>query len=167
MVSTIQDARAIGEPLRVFDFRMIISPLRGTNGATPQTVSLRCQSTVIPEIQNSPTMVEVQSYRLPRPGRALFTNQWQCRFVEYTDLAILQQIDTWARLCTDPITQKIANFQDIQSNATIELLNGQQETVITRTLVGVWPAMSPGFPLDTRSSDQVSFDTTWFFDYVS
>lgn len=166
MPSSISTVASIGEPLKLYNFLMTIAPARGTGGADVQDLALRCQATQLPEMTNAATVVELQGYRVLYPGRAMFSNQWTTRFVEYTDVAVMQQIDSWARLCTDPTTQNTNPVNLVKSTATVQLLDGQQNVILTRKLVGIWPMNTPGFMMDGRSQDAVAFDIVWAYDYI-
>jgi len=161
---TIADVRALADPARSFQFQVLIAPLIGT-GSDTGTMSLRCQSTQVPGVQNEATMVRLAGFRLPYPGLQRFSHVWPTRFVEGNDMGVFQQIQSWATTATDPTTQLSGTKLSITANATVQQLDNGGNAIQSWLIVGVWPSIVPGYAMDVDSSNPVEFSVDWYFDY--
>lgn len=178
---TIQEIKGLVEPIRLFNFMMTINPLGGPGGpgggqiisplaegnmADGAILSLRCQSTVLPAMTNTPCMVHLGGFEVPYPGLAKFDHSWPTTFVTGSDGDIINLIHNWALSCTDPENQASGLAKAIKANALISLFAADRSTVASqRTLFGVWPQLSPGFEVNVDSPNPVTVQCTWFYDY--
>ena len=85
--------------------------------------------------------------------------------MEGTDAQVIRRLDSWQRLVYNPVTGVQASRSAYKRTATVELYGNDKIVTLTRTIVGIWPQAVSDMSLDKNSSEGVTLECTWAFDY--
>jgi hypothetical protein len=164
-MATIEEIRNLAEPLKGYQFKVTIANAPGGAGASVEELQFLCQSTVLPGRTVDQVVTSLGGHDVSDPGRSPGPKTWAVTFAETTTAAIVQRVEAWQRLCYDPESGVNGSRADIKRNARIELLNNAKEVVLSRQIVGIWPQDIADMAMDYSSSEVVTLDVTWSYDY--
>jgi ribosomal protein S28E/S33 len=164
MSATIEQIRSLASPLKGYQFLISIINPPGT-GASIQEMQFRCISSVMPGRTVDAVVTSLGSYDVSDPGRMSGGKTWTTTFIEGTDTQIIQRLNSWQELCFNPRTGVQGSRSDIKRTARIELLEQDRSISFTRNLIGLWPTEIGDISLDNSSSEGVTIDCTWAYDY--
>ena len=163
-MATIEEIRNLAEPLKGYQFKITIANPPGA-GASVEQLQFLCSATVLPGRTIDQVVTSLGSFDVSDPGRIPGPRVWTTTFFETTDVGIIRRVNSWQQICFNPETGVQGNRGDYKRNARVELLNNNKEVVLTRQLNGVWPQDVADMSLDNASSEVVSLDVTWSYDY--
>ncbi len=162
---TIEQVSALVDPLKGYQYRVIIAPLPAGLGAPVDIMSIRVTTATLPGSDIDPVETHLGGHTVRHAGRRRFSGTWTTTLVEGQDAQILKRLSSWQQMCYDQRTGKQAGKQNYQSRATIELYDDPGVVTFKRQLYGVWPQSVPDLSLDMNSSEAAIMDITWAFDF--
>jgi len=163
---SIYDVQGLIDPLKGYQFQMIISPIRGVSTISSGVMSLRCTATELPGINLEQVRVDLAGFTVVYPGRVTFSHVWRCTLVEGQDATIRTSIASWMKLTYNWITGTGSNKPDIQSTAQIQLYENPGDKSICNFLYGLFPIGNPAIQMAMGDSRAMMPDIVWSFDYT-
>lgn len=163
-MATIEEIRNLAEPLKGYQFKITIANPPGS-GASIEEMQFLCQATALPGRSIDSVLTTLGGHTVTDPGKTSGPRIWTTTFAETTDNSIIQRINSWQQVCSNEATGVQGTRADYWRNARVELLNNAKEVTLTRQLIGIWPQDMTDMSLDTGSSDVVTLDVTWEFQY--
>lgn len=164
MVATIEQVRALGSPLKSYQFRVLIEP-RGNVGYSAERFSFLCISMDMPQRQVEPVELNLGPFRVYYAGRALVpTGGWRCTFVDLVTSEVTRRLSSWHELIFNTMTGVQSVPEEYKADAFVYLLNDARLPVRKIKVRGIWPSeYSTRF--EYRVSDAVNIDVTFMVDY--
>ena len=167
---TITQVQSLTDPLKAYQFQMIVSPVRGQNflsgGTGTDIMSLRCTATELPGINLEPVRVDLAGYTVAYPGRIVFNHVWTCTLVEGQDSGVRNTIASWMKLAYNWMTGVGSNKADIQSTGYITLFTNPDTPSATTLIQGLFPIGNPSIQLAMGNSSAITPTIVWSFDYI-
>lgn len=163
-MATIDEIRNLAEPLKGYQFKIIISDPPGA-GASSDILQFRCTAAAVPGKDIEETLVPLDGFNVKYAGRSIPVGAWTTTFIEGTDLSVVERVFTWSELAHDQRSGVNGESADYKRVARMELLNNAKETVRTRRIIGIWPQSIPELAFDSSSSEAARYDVTWAFDF--
>ena len=164
-MASIEEIRNLADPLKGYQFKITIANAPG-EGAGVELLQFRCTATALPGRDIDQVVTSLGGYDVSDAGRIPGPRTWTTTFVEGTDAQVIERVDSWQKIIFNPATGVQASRADYKRTATIELLGNDKSVTLTRTLVGIWPQSVADLALDKASSEGVTLDVTWSFDYM-
>lgn len=164
-MASIEEIRNLPDPLKGYQFKITIANAPG-DGASVELLQFRCTATALPGRTIDQVVTSLDGYDISDAGRIPGPRNWTTTFVEGTNAQVIQRVDSWQKIVYDPATGVQASRADYKRTATVELYGNDKEVTLTRTLVGIWPQSVADLALDKASSEGVTLDVTWAFDYM-
>jgi hypothetical protein len=161
---TILEVIGLGAPLRAYQFRMQVQPLRGLTGVSEAILSLKCTATALPGRAVEPTIRNLAGHQVRYAGRGVVSGNWQTQLSEFTDSAILKRLSSWQSQIFNQISGIGAFPVEYKSTAIVELLDDKQVTQLSRRLIGVWPSNVDDMAMNMASSEAVDVGVVWTYD---
>lgn len=165
-MANIEEIRNLADPLKGYQFKITIANPPG-EGAGIELLQFRCTAAPLPGRDIDQVVTSLDGFDVSDAGRIAGPRTWTTTFTEGTDTQIITRIDSWQKIVRDPVTGVQASRSDYKRTATVEIYNNARETTLTRTLVGIWPQSMGEIGFDKASSEAVTLDVTWSFDYMS
>jgi len=140
---SITDVRNISNYTDIYRWNLIISsfPLLGSLGGvlpfpSSNEINLRCESLVIPKMQNTKIEVNIRGHKVFQSGTAQYTNTMLLTMVDTVDQVVMNFIKTWRELVWQ--TRTGISQPKLQQEATIILhqLNSLDQPIYQYTLIG-------------------------------
>ncbi|NNK82760.1 MAG: hypothetical protein HKO92_06530 [Flavobacteriaceae bacterium] len=164
-MANIEELRNLADPLKGYQFKVTISNAPGT-GAAIDLLQFRCTAAALPGRTIDQIVTSLDGFDVSDAGRIPGPRTWTTTFTEGTDVQVIERVDSWQKLIYDPVTGVQASRADYKRTATIELYGNDKSVTLTRTLVGIWPTDMGEIAFDKASSEAVTLDVTWAFDYM-
>lgn len=162
--ATIDQVRAVAEPIRLYNFQMIITP-PGFVGADVQEISLRCQATSLPGRRITPIPYTLSKFTVGVSGRVDYEHQWTTVLLEGVDAAIHKLIGVWMNHAFNAYNGKGAYMPDIMATANLYLLDSMDVVISSRVLYNIWPIDFPRIDVNAGENALVSMPVTWWYDW--
>jgi|SRR3954468_19324794 len=163
----VEQLEGLVDPLKSYQFRMNISPVRGTaNFIGNDIMSLRCTGTNFPGSTIPQIGVDLGGYHLHYNGMRMFSYQWTTTLIEDQEVNISAQIASWMKLIYNQRTS-VGNFKrDYASVGTIEVFNDPDDVVWTRSVYNIWPTVDPDVLFSfAGGGTRIDKPIVWSFDY--
>lgn len=164
-MASIEEIRNLADPLKGNQFKITIANPPG-EGAGIELLQFRCSASVLPGRTIDQVITSLGGFDVSDAGRIPGPRSWTTTFIEGTDVQVIQRVDSWQKIINDPRTGVQSSRADYKRTATVELLANDKSVALTRTLVGIWPQAIADLALDKASSEGVTLDVTWAFDYM-
>lgn len=164
-MASVEEIRNLAEPLKGFQFKVTIANPPGA-GAAIDLLQFRCTAAVLPGRTIDQVVTSLDGYDVSDWGRIPGPRSWTLTFTEGTDAQVIERVDSWQKLCSNPATGVLANRADGKRTATLEIYGNDRSVTHTRTIVGLWPQSVADLAFDKASSEAVTLDVTWAFDYM-
>jgi hypothetical protein len=163
----VEQVEGLVDPLKSYQFRMNVSPVRGTaNFIGNDVMSLRCTGTAFTGSTLPQIAVDLGGFHVQYNGMRMFSHTWVTTLIEDQELNISLQIASWMKLIYNQRTG-VGNFKrDYASQATVEIFNDPDQVVGVRTLYGIWPTVDPDLLMAfAGGGTRIDKPVTWSFDY--
>lgn len=158
-----QVASNLKDPLQPWNFGLLIPNIPG--GGNGLSLSLRCQSTVIPGIQMEPALVELRGMQLQFAGRPLYSHNLPVTYLEARDIESRRALMNWFYFCRD-FRNNTGNYkQDYATLADMELYDDVGKIVRTIRLYGVFPLDLQDAQTESTGSQPVALSGNFSYDY--
>jgi hypothetical protein len=164
-MASIEEIRNLADPLKGYQFKITIANPVG-EGAAIDLLQFRCTAAALPGRDIDQIVTSLDGYDVADAGRIPGPRSWTTTFAEGTDVQVIQRVDSWQKVVYDPETGVQASRADYKRTATIELYGNDKVVTLTRRLVGIWPQSMAEMAFDKASSENVTLDVTWSFDYM-
>jgi hypothetical protein len=166
MAVEITEVRALTEVLKPYQFEIVIPEIPGGAGDPPDIVSLRCTSMTLPGRSIEPAQYALGGgHEVVDAGRTTFSRQWSVQLVESIDTGILQAIEGWQKLCFNQVTGIQSTSDEYKRDFDVNLLRNDGSVSLTRRYFGAFPLELGDLNFDHSSSEPITVDVTWSFDY--
>lgn len=165
-MASVEEIRNLADPLKGYQFKITIANAPGS-GASIELLQFRCTSAVLPGRTIDQVVTSLDGYDISDAGRIPGPRSWTTTFVEGTDAQIIERVDSWQKLIFDPETGVQASRTDYKRTATLEIYGNNKEVTATREIIGIWPQAVADLQFDKTSSEGVTLDVTWAFDYMN
>jgi len=128
-----------------------------------ETLSLRCQSSSIPERSFGTIKIEYkQTAGVKYPGKVRFPQSWSLSFVEGEDRAILNAMNAW---CDTIINAKTGVGElVVKTDIYLRLLNTDGETAATYRMKGAYPETIGEVSLAYENESDIRYPVTFSYD---
>lgn len=161
--TSLQDIQSTQDPLLAYNFDIILPPLPG--GGSNRQLTIRCQSTTIPESQLEQTSVEAHGIKLNFAGRRTWTGTWSATFFETRTNSTRDAIVAWQELARSWIGNA-GTYKSVYSIPVEIVLYDDLPQVIRRIkMVGVFPT-DTGAPSFDYTATVVTYQVQFSFDYT-
>jgi hypothetical protein len=163
----IEKVRSLSDPLKVFQFRVSISPLpKIVSGINGDELSLRCTSSQLPTRTIEETTVSLGGYDTHYAGRTTY-DAWSATFVEGINAEMIKFFELWQSLCNDPVLGVQQQAFLYKTNAIVELYSGENNITHRRRMIGLFPTVVAPIGLDMSSSEAAKLDVSFRYDYFT
>ena len=163
-MASIEEIRSLSDPLKGYQFKVTIANAPG-DGAAADLMQFRCTATSLPGKTIDAVVTTLDGFDVSDAGRNSGGKTWTTTFMEGTDAQVIRRLDSWQRLVYNPVTGVQASRSAYKRTATVELYGNDKIVTLTRTIVGIWPQAVSDMSLDKNSSEGVTLECTWAFDY--
>jgi len=164
-VATIEEIRNLAEPLKGYQFQVVISDPAGEDGASGEILQFRCTALSLPGKTIEETLVNLDGYNVKYAGRSIHAGLWTTTFIESTQLEVIDRVYSWQDIAHNSRSGVQGDSQDYKRVARLELLNNNRDVTYVRRIVGIWPQDIPDIAFDKASSEATRVDVTWAYDY--
>lgn len=160
----LTDVASIPDPLYQFNFDLFLPTIPG--GGDPRSLTLRCKSTQIPDLQLEPVVVEYHGVKLQYAGREIYTNTLDCTFIEGRDLSVRDAIQNWMYFARD-IRKNSGNYKaNYAVVGDLTLYDDKGSVARSVRMFNVWPTnLQPG-QLDGGANSVVEITCTFSYDWT-
>ena len=142
---SIENIRQISNYTDAYRWNVIIAswPLFGTLGGllpwpNSQALNLRCESVMIPKVDNEKIEVNIRGHKVYQSGQATYNNEITLNMVDTVDQVLMNFLKTWRELVWQ--TRTGVSQPKLTQEATIILhqLNSLDQPIWQYTLYGAW-----------------------------
>ena len=162
----IEKVRALTDPLKVFQFKMSISPIpKIVTGISGDELSLRCTATELPGSTVEQAVVSLGGYDVRYAGRRVYSGSWPVTIIESANADMIKFFELWQALCNDPVTGVQQPSTIYKANGIIELYTGENDIKHRRRIQGIFPTEVNAIGLDMSSSDAAKLEIQFSYDY--
>lgn len=166
-MNTIDVFRAKINPVRGNFFKVTVQFPNFLGGQlATQQFEFHCQSTVIPSGVTDEIVVPFMGSSIKVAGDNTYPD-WTCTVLNNADFNIYKTIQRWREYQRSDTLGTHANDLTYKTIATIEQLDGAQNTIYTVALAGLWPKEVGDITLGQEENSSVEvFDVTFAMDYT-
>lgn len=162
----IERVRSLVDPLKIFQFRMSISPIpKIVTGISGDELSLRCTATELPGSTVEQSVVSLGGYDVRYAGRRLYSGNWTVSLIESVNADMIKFFELWQSLCNDPVLGVQQPSTLYKANGIIELYTGENQVTHRRRLQGIFPTEVNPISLDMSSSEAARLEVNFSYDY--
>lgn len=162
MSLTLKDVRGFGNPLRAYNFDLIIPVLPG--GAAGEALRLHIVSTNIPGFSSEPMERAHHGVVIKHAGRGMYPRSWTNEFFESADLKVYNALLRWHGLQWDRETGAQADDNAYKTEGYLHLLGNDRKPTKKFVLEGLWIEDIPDVLMDSGTSEVVRVPVTWSYD---
>jgi hypothetical protein len=163
-VTSLQDARALPDPLYTYQWDVIIAALPGSPNS--RSLTYKATSTSIPGSMLEEVAVNLAGVELRYAGRQNYSHSFALTLHETRDTGSIEMMRRWQRIARDN-NLNTGTYKEMYSTSVELILYDDLNTVVrTITLVGCWPQTIDDAALD-RASGAVSISTTLSYDFFT
>lgn len=161
--TSLQDIRALPDPLFTYNWDLIIPTMPGTPNS--RSFTYKAMTTSIPGAQLENVTVNLGPAELRYAGRENYSHSMQVTLHETRDVGTRDMLRRWQRIARDN-TLNTGTYKDVYST-TIELVlyDDLPQEVKRIRLVGAYVETFDDTSLD-RASAAVSTSVTFSYDYI-
>jgi len=164
MPAPLNTIRGLIDPLKSYQYSIIVQPIPSIVGIDAQLLDLRCRATGLPGSSVGVAKVELAGQSV-NYGTLREYEPWRTRVVEGLDVKILRGIKLWHDLIFNPTTGQGSNKAAYEATGVVQLLDNSNNVVLTRTLIGLFPQKIDEIDLNQeRPGRAVEANITWVFD---
>jgi hypothetical protein len=160
--ANIEEIRGLADPLRQYQFNMIVA---NPYFIDTRELTLRCSATSIPGFTQAKTSVILAGHEVHYAGRRTYSGTWSCTVLEGVNFSIYQGLRQWMNRQWETRSGRQFDKTQYETTAILEQLGNQRNVVSRHRIIGLFPEEVPEVPFSTESSEAVSLDLTWSYDY--
>lgn len=164
MAVSLNDVRGMGNPLRSYDFDIIIPNMPG--GGDGAAVRIHVTNGTIPGFGVESFESNHHGHTLKHAGRGLHARTWNVEYEETTDMRVYTALRAWRDLQWDPETGVQAERDVYTTTGKIQLLNVSKTVIKTIDVFGLYVEDVPDITLDGAVSDSVKIPVTYSYDFT-
>jgi hypothetical protein len=166
MSIAIEKVRALTDPLKIFQFKMSISPIpKIVTGVNGDELSLRCTATELPGSTVEQSTISLGGYDVRYAGRRLYSGTWPVTIIESMNADMIKFFELWQSLCNDPVLGVQQSSAIYKVNGIIELYTGENTVTHRRRIQGIFPTEVNAIGLDMSSSDAAKLEVSFSYDF--
>lgn len=159
----LEDISNIKDPLLLYNWGLVIPNIPG--GGNAYQMTLRCQTTAIPGLQNEPALVQLRGMELNYAGRPVYSHNLPITYLEARDMETRQSILRWMYMARD-FRNNTGNYkEDYAVDCSLELYDDVGNVIRTIKLYGVFPLTLDDLATESSGSTVAAFSGTLSYDY--
>lgn len=162
--TSLQDARALPDPLYTYQWDVFIPVLPGTTNS--RSLTYKATSTSIPGSMLEQVAVNLAGVELRYAGRQNYSHSFTLALHETRDTGSLEMLRRWQRIARDNVLNTGTYKSIYSTDVQLTLYDDTNSVVRTITLVGCWVETIDDSALD-RASGAVTINCTLSYDYFT
>lgn len=123
-----------------------------SNKPDSSNLNVRCISTTIPKLTNTPLETSIRGHKVWQPGIHNYTQNIVLTMAENIDMLVNTFIANWREACWQSSTGRHSSKDDVECNITLIRFNRQDEPIWNYHLVGCFLADYEQGELNTESA---------------
>lgn len=160
----IEDVRQIGEPLRLYNFEVLLTEIPFSSFGGDQ-LRLRLTTASIPGLGSDPIMINSGGHEVIYPGRIRYSHNWRFELREHEDVQVTTALRDWHQAVWNRESGIQLPASDYKVDVTMQLLDAAKTPVQIYTLIGCWPSEMGEVGLSYETSQDVRIPISFSYDY--
>lgn len=165
MAVTLNDVKSMGDPLRPYNFDLIIPNIPG--GGDGNAMRIHLVNTSIPGFSSEVFSTKHHGFEIKHVGRGTFPRTLPVTYVEDSNLTILNSLRRWHRFQWEPNTGIQVPQALYKTDGFLKLLDSDKSTKATYKLVGMFIQSVPDTAMGQSDSGPVNISVTFSYDDFS
>jgi len=164
MPVTLEDVRRIGDPLRSYNFDLLITSMPGNGDGNLIRLSVTTAS--IPGFAVESFESNHHGHTIKHAGRGIHTRTLTIEYEESSDLRIYNAFRSWRDLQWHPVTGVQAEPAEYKTDGFLELYDAGKNQTKRIKMIGMYVEDVADSILDGAASDSVKVSVTFSYDYT-
>jgi hypothetical protein len=162
----IDELRNLSEPLKSYNFEVIIPNIPGGGNLSGNDTRLYVNAAMLPGIGSQPITVEAGGHEVLYAGKAQYNHMWQVELREYENLNVITMLQNWHGLQWDRPTGAQSPSADYKADSIyVSMLDSQRNPMKQFRMIGAWIAQIADLQLAYQQNQQIAFPLTFAYDY--
>lgn len=161
----VEELRHLGEPLKIYNFEVLI-PDPGKYGAgTDDVIRLRVDSCALPGITSDVIQVTSGGHTVKYAGRGRYSQNWGVRIREYEDMEITNFLINWHAAQWNRQTGIMLPKTEYSQDIMVRMYGSGGNLVKTWNIIGCFIESIADIGLSYEASGVTGYDVTFGYDY--
>jgi len=164
---TIEDIRSLGHHQTTYDWGIqFINIPQMLSGFTSADLNTRCTTADIPSRSMDEIPIQLRGHKVFQHGIVSYKNKLNMTLYETMDSKVQDFLAAYMNMQWTPITGTQVPKSLNQCSFLLTLLDSEHNPTYYYTIIGAWlQDFSPAGGLQSTSSDVLTWNCTWTFDY--
>lgn len=160
---TIDQVRTLTDFATSYQWFMRVEQSASGGFPTSEEINLRCISTEIPLLNDTPIETSIRGHKVWQPGIHNYTQSITLTMAESVDMKIMEWIKAWREACYETQTGVHRTKDDVEATIVLTRLNRQDQPIWTYKLIGCFLSQYTQDTLGTenqllRPTLQINYD---------
>lgn len=162
MALTVNDVRGLGNPLRTYNFELLLPSLPG--GGSSDILRLHIVTTVMPGFGSESAERAHHGHVIKHAGRATFPRTFSAEYFESADLKVHSILRKWHAYQWEPETGRQRDEDEYKTTGFLQLLGNDRKMTKQFEIRGMYIEDVADVNLDGSSSEIVRIPVTFSYD---
>lgn len=164
---SIEELRGLNHHATTYDWGIqFFNMPQALNGFTSADLNTRCQTASIPSRSIEEIPINLRGHKVFQHGIVNYGNKLNLTLYETTDSKVQDFLKAYMNIQWTPITGTQVPKSLNQCCFLLTLLDSEHNPTFYYTIMGAWlQSYEAGSGLQSSSSDILTWNTTWTFDY--
>lgn len=164
-VHPIEETLQMADPAKGFLFDLVFTNLLGDKGITGEQFELRVQSYTYPGEKVNQINMNIGGNPRVDAGLKDRSGTWSTSVIETQNADMLERFQSWLNIMHDLSTGITGYSNEYKVDISVRLLNAKFEVVKVRKLKRAWPTTTGELSFKLNSTEALTLNVTWHFDW--